>query len=287
MGMIGSGTDITKPTAAGADNYMFRISMVDREQVAGLVAYAAKAGNKKIGLMGETTGYGQGGLKDLEEIAKLHGITPLATEKFGVADTDMTSQLNKMKSAGVETIMVWVKVDHASTGVPLPYGIDITPDGKAWVARLHTDEIASVDPDSGTVTMVKTPFKGPRRLRTDRDGNLWIVAFNESQIARYNPKLQAFTRFDLPLLPKGSDTPYSLNVDVARHQVWVNGTNSDSVYRLDIGSNTWMQYPMQRRVTFTRDVEISPKGQIYLTSASFPSWHIEDAQPTLMELTPR
>ncbi len=109
MGMIGSGTDITKPTAAGADNYMFRISMVDREQVAGLVAYAARGGNKKIGLMGETTGYGQGGLKDLEEIAKLHGITPLATEKFGVADTDMTSQLNKMKSAGVETIMVWAQ----------------------------------------------------------------------------------------------------------------------------------------------------------------------------------
>jgi branched-chain amino acid transport system substrate-binding protein len=109
MGMIGSGTDITKPMAPGADNYMFRISMVDREQVAGLVAYAAKSGNKKVGLMGETTGYGQGGLKDLEEIAKLHGITPLATEKFGVADTDMTSQLNKMKSAGVDTIMVWAQ----------------------------------------------------------------------------------------------------------------------------------------------------------------------------------
>lgn len=109
MGMIGSGTDITKPMAAGADNYMFRLSMVDREQIAGLVAYAAKSGTKKIGLMGETTGYGQGGLKDLEEVAKLHGLTPLAVEKFGVADTDMTSQLNKMKAAGVETILVWAQ----------------------------------------------------------------------------------------------------------------------------------------------------------------------------------
>ena len=36
----------------------------------------------------------------------------------------------------------WVKIDHVSTGVPLPYGIDITPDGKVWIARLHTDEIA-------------------------------------------------------------------------------------------------------------------------------------------------
>jgi len=116
---------------------------------------------------------------------------------------------------------------------------------------------------------------------------LWIVAFNESQIARYVPKTGVFTRFDLPLQPKGSDTPYSLNVDRARHQVWVNGTNSDSVYRLDIASGQWLQIPMQRRVTFTRDVEISPKGQVYVTSASFPSWHIEDGQPTLMEITPR
>ena len=33
MGAIGSGTDITKPMRAGADNYMFRVGMVDREQV--------------------------------------------------------------------------------------------------------------------------------------------------------------------------------------------------------------------------------------------------------------
>jgi streptogramin lyase len=181
----------------------------------------------------------------------------------------------------------YVKVDHVSTGVPLPYGIDITPDGKAWIARLHTDEIASVDPDTGTVTMIKTPFKSPRRLRADRDGNLWIVAFNESQIVRYAPKTGEFTRIDLPITPKGSETPYSLNVDRARNQVWVNGTNSDSVYRLDVASQKWTVIPMQRHVTFTRDVEISPKGQVYVTSASFPSWHIEDAQPTLIEITPR
>lgn len=109
MGMIGSGTDITKPMSPGADNYMFRVSMVDREQVAALVTYAAKLPKKTIGLMGETTGYGQGGLKDLEEIMKLHGMTAVATEKFGVADTDMTSQLNKMKAAGVDTILLWAQ----------------------------------------------------------------------------------------------------------------------------------------------------------------------------------
>lgn len=109
MGMIGSGTDITKPMSGDADNYMFRVSIVDREQVVGLMAYAKKAGAKKLGLMAETTGYGQGGLKDMQEIAPLQGLEVSAVERMGVSDTDVTSQLNKMKSAGVDTIVVWAQ----------------------------------------------------------------------------------------------------------------------------------------------------------------------------------
>jgi branched-chain amino acid transport system substrate-binding protein len=111
IGNVSSGTDITKPMSPGADNYMFRVSMVDREQIAALMAYVKKnaAASKVVGLMAETTGYGQGGLKDMQEIAEKQGIKPAATERFGVADTDMTSQLNKMKAAGVDTVVVWAQ----------------------------------------------------------------------------------------------------------------------------------------------------------------------------------
>jgi branched-chain amino acid transport system substrate-binding protein len=110
MGNVGSGTDITKPMSPGADNYMFRVSMVDREQVAALMAYVKKnPSTKVVGLMAETTGYGQGGLKDMEEIAALQGIKPAAIERFGVGDTDMTSQLSKLKSAGVDTVVIWAQ----------------------------------------------------------------------------------------------------------------------------------------------------------------------------------
>lgn len=111
LGNVGSGTDITKPMSPNADNYMFRVSMVDREQVAALMAYVKRntAGSKVVGLMAETTGYGQGGLKDMEEIAKLQDIKIAATERFGVGDTDMTSQLSKMKAANVDTVVVWAQ----------------------------------------------------------------------------------------------------------------------------------------------------------------------------------
>jgi branched-chain amino acid transport system substrate-binding protein len=110
IGNVGSGTAITAPMSAGADNYMFRVSMVDREQVAALMAYVKKNPNaKSVGLMAETTGYGQGGMKDMEELAEKYGIKIVAKEFFGVADTDMTSQLNKLKAAGVDTVVVWAQ----------------------------------------------------------------------------------------------------------------------------------------------------------------------------------
>ena len=178
----------------------------------------------------------------------------------------------------------WLPVDRQATGTPLPYGIDITPDGKVWFARLHTDEIGSIDPDTGRITMIATPFKGPRRLRTDAQGKLWITAFPESAIVRFDPASGEFTRFDLPLRPKGGDTPYALNVDRPRGVVWVNGNQSDSLYTFDIATEAWQQIPMPRRVTFTRDVEFAPDGSAYTAIANFPGWHVEDGQPTLIRV---
>ena len=180
----------------------------------------------------------------------------------------------------------WVKIDHVSTGVPLPYGIEVTPDDKVWVARLHTNEIASLDPATGVITMIPTPLKNPRRLRADRDGNLWIGMFSESAVLRYEPSKSQFTTFNLPVQPVGSDTPYSLNVDRKRHQLWVTGTNSDGVHRLDIASGKWTHFPLPRKATFTRDVEFTDDGRVLLTNGSFPSWHIEDYQPTFIQLNP-
>ncbi|HRI17803.1 MAG TPA: hypothetical protein PL196_04690, partial [Burkholderiaceae bacterium] len=178
----------------------------------------------------------------------------------------------------------WLPVDRLATGTPLPYGIDITPDGTVWFARLHTGEIGSLDPATGAITMIATPFAGPRRLRSDGDGNLWIGAFPESAIARYDPKTKVFTRFDLPVVPKGSDTPYALNVDRKRGIVWVTGNQSDALHALDVKTQAWKSIPLPRRVAFTRDIEIAEDGTVFTSTSNFPSWHVEDAQPTLIRV---
>jgi len=109
---VATATDITKRYAGEPQNFIYRVSMVDREQVALLVAYAVKASKgQKIAFIADSTGFGQQGVKDLTEVLSLHGGKPVAVEKFGAKDTDMTSQLAKIRDAGADTVIVYGLAD--------------------------------------------------------------------------------------------------------------------------------------------------------------------------------
>jgi branched-chain amino acid transport system substrate-binding protein len=109
---VATATDITRRYLGEPQNYIYRISMVDREQVALLLAYAVKATkNRKIAFIADSTGFGQQGVKDLSEVLAMHGAQPVAVEKFGPKDTDMTSQLAKIRDAGADTVVVYGLAD--------------------------------------------------------------------------------------------------------------------------------------------------------------------------------
>ena len=174
--------------------------------------------------------------------------------------------------------------DREGTGLPMPYGIDITPDGMVWVARLYANDLARINPDSGEVTMIDFPFQGPRRLRSDADGNLWIVAFQDSLLVKYAPATGEFTSYPLPVI---NEVPYALNVDRDRGVVWVNGNQSDTILAFDIAGESWNVYPMPRQRFFSRDIEISEQdGAVYTTNSHFPTWQSEGGVPTLLRITP-
>jgi len=106
IAVISAGTNITEN---GRDpNYMFRVSMFDRWQALALVRKSkeiSESGN--IGVMYEDTGWGQGAVPDLESSASEEGITLAGMESFKWEDRDMTAQLMRMRSAGVDTIILY------------------------------------------------------------------------------------------------------------------------------------------------------------------------------------
>ena len=174
--------------------------------------------------------------------------------------------------------------DMDSTGLPMPYGIDVSPDGRIWVARLYANDLAMIDPETDEVTMIDFPYEGPRRLRADANGNIWIVAFQDSLLVKYDPTTKAFTDYPLPVL---NEVPYALNVDRDRGVVWVNGNQSDTIMSFTIADEQWRVYPMPRQRFFTRDIEVSEiDGAVYTTNSHFPTWQSEGGVPTLLRIAP-
>lgn len=64
-------------------------------------------GIKKIALLNSDVAFGTSGRESLEKAVGSVGMTIVAKESFGNADTDMTPQLTKIRSTDAEVIIVW------------------------------------------------------------------------------------------------------------------------------------------------------------------------------------
>jgi branched-chain amino acid transport system substrate-binding protein len=79
--------------------------MQDNFQVETILNYAKTKGWDAIGLMNDTSGYGTSSRQTADKLIPLGGYKILANETYNIGDTDMTSQLQKLKAAGVKQII--------------------------------------------------------------------------------------------------------------------------------------------------------------------------------------
>jgi branched-chain amino acid transport system substrate-binding protein len=141
-------SEITNRYATEPANYIFRVSMRDRDQITLLAAYAVKASKaKKVAIIADTTGYGQQGAKDALEILAKHGVEPVASEKFGPKDTDMTSQLNKIKASGADTLIVYALADSNAPVMRSMEKLNYFPVTLASWANLSSPFVRIAGPD--------------------------------------------------------------------------------------------------------------------------------------------
>ncbi len=169
---------------------------------------------------------------------------------------------------------------------PVPYGVDVAPDGAVWFSQLNDHRIGRVDPDDFSIEMVDTPFSAPRRMRFDGQGRLWIPGFSSGLIARFDPHTRDFVEYPIPIEPPGSDTPYALNVHRPSGAVWICGTNSDTLIRFDPRGEAFTVYPLPTRVTYTREIDFDAQGRVWTSNSNQPAWQIEGGMPRVLRLDP-
>lgn len=170
----------------------------------------------------------------------------------------------------------------------LPYGLDINPlDGSVWYSKLYAGYIGRLDPVTREVNEIKTPLKGPRRLRFDKRGMLWIPSFEESALMRFNPQNNEFKLYELPTLAKGEyESPYALAVHPETQDIWITSNMSDRVFRFIQSDERFLSYPSPTRVAFLRDMVFLEDGRVCSSNANLPAYAIEGGKPKILCIDP-
>jgi streptogramin lyase len=177
--------------------------------------------------------------------------------------------------------------DGDGMNMPIPYGIDVAPDGSVWFSQLNEHRIGRVDPDTFEIEMIDTPFPAPRRLRFGAEGALWIPSFSGSLLSRFDLTTREFRSWSLPIEPRGSETPYALHVDPKSGAVWICGTNSDTLIRFEPDVERFTVYPLPTRVTYTREIDFDGEGRVWTSNSNAPTWQIEGGVARVLRLDPR
>jgi streptogramin lyase len=167
--------------------------------------------------------------------------------------------------------------------LPIAYGIDVAPDGGIWFSQFNHRRIGRLDPRTGAIRIVDTPFYGPRRMRFDSKGFLWIPAYTEGKIYRFDPRDDSFRPYPLPT--GSGDMPYALTVDKRTDTIWICGTNSDSIIRFEPESARFTTFPLPRHVSYMREIEVDEAGNVWTSNSNMPAWQIEGGQPTVIRLS--
>lgn len=99
---LGAGAQIIKDS-----EYVFKTPPSDSVVLAQLVEYMAEKGYKKIGLLRDSSAFGEGVAEALDAAGADQGIKVAALEKFDPAATEFTAQLLSLKNAGTDANIVW------------------------------------------------------------------------------------------------------------------------------------------------------------------------------------
>jgi len=101
---MAAGVPIVEPVR----KWVFKVAPTDRMAAEKVFEDMKKRGISRIGLLAETSGFGQSGAKEVNAVASKYGIQVAASETYGPKDTDTTAQLTKIKGTpGLQAVFVF------------------------------------------------------------------------------------------------------------------------------------------------------------------------------------
>ncbi len=171
-----------------------------------------------------------------------------------------------------------------------PYGIDVAPNGHIFYSKLNGQRVGRIIPDLADddpekIVEWKPPVHGPRRLHVAPNGIVWVPGWASGDLASFDPNTEEWAVFDLPHGP--DSLPYALNINPVSGDVWITGTGTDSMLRFDVEKETFVEYRMPTRVTYTREIEFDAEGNAWTVNSNAPVRHVENGMGSIIQISLR
>ena len=104
--MISMASSATIIEPASERPFTFKTPTSDKLMLQRTLNYMKRQGIRKIGFFGLEDAYGEGGLKELQNVAKDVGIELAETARFARQDTNFTPQALRLKQAGLDAVYI-------------------------------------------------------------------------------------------------------------------------------------------------------------------------------------
>ena len=149
-----AGSKITDPVK----RYVFKTAQNDGLAVAKIYEYLQKHKQHKVALLTVSDGFGASGREQLKALAGKYGIQIVVDDTYGPKDTDMTSQLTKIRGSQAQVLIVWgtnpgpavIAKNAKQLGLKLPLYMSHGVSSKKFIA-LAGDAAEGVKLPSGKV----------------------------------------------------------------------------------------------------------------------------------------
>lgn len=254
--------------------------------------YVTNAGSRSIGVFNPATNEWEPSFAIDPATGANYPHTIRADKKgyvwFTLAGSEHVARLN-IKNGKFDVISLPPVASGGISGGTQPYGIDINPvDDTMWYSRLFGDKIGHVNPDTLEITEFDSPVRGPRRMRFDKDGILWVTGYSEGDLARVDVSKGFESKvYVMPEFAEGyRPAPYALGVHPGTQDIWVNENMTDRIFRFIPAEERWVVYPVPLSGSYSRDMTFSADGQVCLSNNPIPPPALEGAVLEILCLDP-
>jgi branched-chain amino acid transport system substrate-binding protein len=93
-------------TPVAERKWVFKSTVDDEDVLERIADYCAKKSIKKVALLADSSGFGQGAVAQMHKVGPRRGLD-VTYESFAPADTDMMPQLTRIRDSGAEAVICW------------------------------------------------------------------------------------------------------------------------------------------------------------------------------------